>query len=70
MAMNITIPDEIAQAAEALARDTGSSAERVLVEALKAHFPPIPPELQAEFDAWERASDQDGALVGEREGRA
>lgn len=30
-----------------------------LLQALQAHFPPLTPELQSEFDAWERVSQDD-----------
>ena len=59
MSMTITIPDEIAQAAEEMARSSGTSPEQLLLQALQAHFPPVSSELQDEFDAWERASDED-----------
>lgn len=61
--MTIQVPDEIAKAAKVLSKSTGVSAEQLLVDALRAHFPPITPELQAELDAWELASDQDAARV-------
>jgi len=57
--MMITLPDEIARAVDALARASGETAERLVVSALRAHFPPIDAELQAEFDAWDRASEVD-----------
>lgn len=63
MALTITVPDEIAQAARELAEAEGTSAESLLLAALRAHFPPVPPELQEEFDAWERASDEDMAKL-------
>lgn len=68
MSITLEIPEEIAQAAERLARDSGTTPEQVLLGALKAYFPPIPPELQAEFDAWERASEHDAAALGRAEG--
>lgn len=61
MPLILTVPDEIAQAAEAMARNSGVSAERLLLDALHARFPAVPPELQAEFAAWEQASDEDFA---------
>ena len=68
MALTLTVPDEIARAAQALAQAAGRSPEEVLLQALRAHFPPLSPELQEEFDAWERASDEDMARLDEREG--
>jgi predicted transcriptional regulator len=68
MSLTLTVPDEIARAAEALAKATGTSPEVLLIRALQAHFPPLPPDLQDEFDAWERASDEDMARLDEHEG--
>ena len=68
MTLRITVPDEIARAAEAVARASGATTEAILIQALHAHFPPVPPELGAELDAWERASDEDLAELEEREG--
>ena len=68
MSLTIRVPDEIARAAEALARATGATPEELLVRALAAHFPPVSPELRAELDAWELASDEDMALLEAREG--
>lgn len=59
--MTLTIPDEIAQAAQVLAQRGAASPEQLLLRALAAHFPPVPPALQDEMDAWERASDEDMA---------
>jgi len=61
MPLTLTIPDEIARAAQTMARDSGAAAERLLIEALRAHFPAVPPELRAELDAWEQASEEDCA---------
>ena len=66
--MTLTIPEEIAQAAHALSQSTGIAPERLLLRALQAHFPPVPPELQAEFDAWELASDEDMAKMNVQAG--
>ena len=68
MGLTLTIPDEIARAAEALAEATGDSPEELLLQALRAHFPPLSPELQEEFSAWERASDEDMARLEKHEG--
>ena len=63
MSLVLTVPDEIAQAVEELAQRSGETPEKILINALSAHFPPIPVELQAEFDALERASDEDFASI-------
>ena len=70
MSLTITVPDEIARAVDALAKASGESPQALLIQALQAHFPPLPPELQEEFDAWERTSDEDMARLEEREGLA
>jgi len=67
--LNITVPDEIARVARARARETGASAETFLLEALRAHFGPLPDALQDELDAWERASDEDLARFEADAGR-
>jgi hypothetical protein len=57
--MTVTVPDEIAEAAQELSKHTGVEPEQLLIKALRIHFPPVPPELQAEFEAWDRASEED-----------
>ena len=59
MTLTLAVPEEIAQAAKQVAQRTGSSPEIVLIQALRAHFPPVSTELQAELDAWNAASDED-----------
>ena len=59
MGLTLTVPDEIARVVEEMSQRSGLPSEQLLLEALWAHFPPIPDELQAEFDALERASDED-----------
>ena len=61
--MILTIPDEIARAAQELAESGNLSPQDLLLRALQAHFPPLDSELQDEFDAWERASDEDMARL-------
>ena len=51
MPLTLARPGEIAHSAQEIAAGTGDSAERLLLQALYAYFPPIRPELQAEFDA-------------------
>jgi len=64
--MTVTVPDEIAEAALELAKHTGVDPEQLIIKALRAYFPPVPPELHAEFEAWDRASEEDAARI-ERE---
>ena len=58
MSLTLTVPDEIANSALEIAASTGDSAEHLLLKVLYTHFPPISPELQAEFDAWEEISNE------------
>ena len=59
MRMTISIPDSIAQAVEDLAARSGKTLERLILDMLMVHFPPVPVELLDEFEALERASDED-----------
>lgn len=59
MPVLVSVPDDIANSAAQLSKDSGIPAESLLIQALRAHFPPIPEDLQEEFDAFERASDED-----------
>lgn len=61
MSMTIEIPDPIAQEVEKLCKGSGASPEQLVLTALSAHFPPISTELREEFEAWERASEEDAA---------
>ena len=67
MSLTIEVPEEIVRAAAVLAQRAGTTPEALLIDALKAHFPPVPSELQEEFDAWERASDEDMAKLDRQE---
>ena len=67
MSMTILIPDSIAQAVEDLAARSGKTPERLIIEALGAHFPLVPVELWEEFQALERASDEDFARFEQQE---
>ncbi len=71
MSMTLTVPDEIALSAQEIAASTGDSAEHLLLQVLQRHFPPIPisPELQAEFDAWEKISNEFYAAIRGRRRR-
>lgn len=59
MSLMLAVPDEIAIVVEEIAARSGRTPEYLLLEALSAHFPPIPAALKAEFDALELASDED-----------
>ena len=67
MSLTISVPDEMAAAVEELAARCGQTPEQLLLNALRAHFPLIPVELQDEFDALERASDEDYARFEQEE---
>lgn len=58
MPMTLVVPDEIADSAYEIAASTGESPENLLLKTLSAHFPPISPELQAEFGFWDQVSDE------------
>jgi len=68
MGIVLHVPDDIAVAAQDLAAKSGLDANRVLLDALRAHFPPVPPELRAEFDSLERASDHDFLMLSLHDG--
>lgn len=70
MSLTLAIPDEIAHSAQEAAANTGTSVEQLLLQALQAHFPPISPELQAEFDAWEEISNESMRRFEAAEGMA
>ena len=59
MSLTLTVPEEIAETAREIATRSGQTTERLLLDVLRAHFPPLPAALQAEFDALESASDED-----------
>jgi hypothetical protein len=59
MSMTITVPDDLAESIEEVSKRSGEAAERLVLNALRAHFPPIPDALREEFDALECASDED-----------
>ena len=59
MPLTLEIPEDIAESAREVATRAGKPAEKLLIEALRAHFPPISDELRAEFEEWELASEED-----------
>ena len=59
MTITLSVPDDVAAAAQQFAEGSGQAAEQLLLDALWAHFPPIPAELRSEFDALESASEED-----------
>ena len=67
MSLTLSVPDDIAAAVEELAARSGQTPEQLLLNALWAHFPPIPAALKDEFDALELASDEDFARFEQAE---
>ena len=61
--MTIKLPDEIAQAVDELSKASGEPADRIVISALRAHFPPVNPQLLEEFESWEQASEEDAARL-------
>ncbi len=61
MSLTIAIPESMARAVEEMAARSGQTPECLILDALGAHFPPIPMALQEEFDALDRASEEDFA---------
>jgi hypothetical protein len=61
--MELAIPEAIAIEARKAAQKSGTCAETVLLEVLRVHFPPLPDALAVEFEAWDRAADEDSARV-------
>lgn len=59
MSLKLEIPEEIVRSAEEIARRKHTTPEAILLHTLGLHFPPVSAELQAEFEAWEAASDED-----------
>lgn len=57
--MTLTVPNDIAEAATTLAHARNTTAAPLLLQALAAHFPPLPDDLHEEFEMWEADSDED-----------
>ena len=68
MPLTITVPDEIVQSVDEIARASGTAREKLLIDALRVQFAPVPDDLAGEFAMWDRASDEDFAkFIGELE---
>lgn len=63
MRVTINIPEEVASAVRQMSTRSGQTEEQLLVAALRAHFPPFPPELADELHAWSRAAEEDAARL-------
>lgn len=66
MAMTLTVPDDIENAATEIAGRCGTSLEEILLSTLRINIIDIPQELRDEVAMWELASEIDIAKV-ERE---
>ncbi len=63
MSLPLTVPEEIAETVREIASRSGQTTDKLLLYALRAHFPPIPEVLLADFNALELASDEDFARL-------
>ncbi len=63
MRLSLMVPEEIADSVHEIASRSGQTTDNLLLDALRAHFPPIPEALLAEFNALEQASDEDFRLL-------
>jgi hypothetical protein len=61
--MTLSLPAQIAEAVEAVSRQSGVPVEQLVTDALRAHFPPLDSALQAEFYFWEEASARTAQAV-------
>ena len=62
----MTLPPDLEEQLEATAGSTHRSPEAIIIDALRAYLPPLPPDLANEFAAWDAASDE-AWLTFERE---
>jgi hypothetical protein len=61
MAITLTVPADIEDTVREEARRRGVPEEQLILDGLRMRFIDIDPDLQAEFDQLERASDEDFA---------
>jgi predicted transcriptional regulator len=67
--ITMTLPPDLKEQLEATARSTHRPPEAIIIDALRAYLPPLPPDLADEFAAWDAASDE-AWLTFERDLRA
>jgi predicted transcriptional regulator len=56
--ITMTLPPDLEEQLEATAGSMHRSREAIIIDALRAHLPPLPPDLADEFAAWDAASDE------------
>ena len=56
--ITMTLPPDLEEQLEATAGSTHRPPEAIIIDALRAYLPPLPPDLANEFTAWDVASDE------------
>ena len=56
--ITMTLPPDLEEQLEATVESTHRSLEAIIIDALRAYLPPLPPDLANEFAAWDAASDE------------
>ncbi len=56
--ITLTLPEDVYQELQAAAKATQRRTEAIVVDALRAYLPPLPPDLAEEFAAWDKLSDE------------
>ena len=56
--ITMTLPPDLEEQLEATAGSTHRPPEAIIIDALRAYLPPLPPELANEFASWDAASDE------------
>ena len=56
--ITMTLPPDLEERLEATVESTHRSLEAIIIDALRAYLPPLPPDLASEFAAWDAASDE------------
>lgn len=54
----LALPEVLYLQLEAAAAETQRNAEEIVVDALSAYLPPLPPDLAAELAGWDTLSDE------------
>ena len=54
----LTVPEELYRQLEVTAAEMQRDAKAIILDALSAYLPPMPPELTAELAAWDALSDE------------
>lgn len=56
--ITMTLPPDLEEQLGATAGTTHRPPEAIIIDALRAYLPPLPPDLADEFAAWDAASDE------------